>query len=39
MPGTNWLRCWFCGIDPAGVEMTVVRKLSEWQAAMMGVFR
>ncbi len=37
--GDNWLRCWFCGIDPAGVPLTVLRKLEEWRAAMTAVFR
>ena len=34
----NWLRCWFCGIDPDQVRMTNLRRLDEWQAAMTGVF-
>jgi hypothetical protein len=34
----NWLRCWFCGIDPESVPLTVVRKLDEWKAAMTAVF-
>jgi hypothetical protein len=37
--GDNWLRCWFCGIDPESVPLTVLRKLEEWQAAMTAVFR
>jgi DNA methylase len=36
--GDNWLRCWFCGIDPESVPLTVLRKLEEWQAAMTAVF-
>ena len=35
----NWLRCWFCGIDPAGVHITNVRRVGQWQAAMTPVFR
>ena len=35
----NWLRCWFCGIDPAGVRITNVRRVERWQAAMTEVFR
>ncbi|HKS37192.1 MAG TPA: DNA methyltransferase [Verrucomicrobiae bacterium] len=35
----NWLRCWFLGIDPKAVKLTVPRKLEDWQAAMNGVFR
>ncbi len=37
--GDNWLRCWFCGIDPAGVRMTVPRKPSAWDEVMTAVFR
>lgn len=37
--GDNWLRCWFCGIDPATVPLTIPRRLSEWQEAMTAVFR
>ena len=36
--GDNWLRCWFCGIDTGTVQLTVIRKLEEWQAAMTSVF-
>lgn len=36
--GDNWLRGWFCGIDPAGVSLTVVKKIDEWRAAMTLVF-
>jgi len=35
----NWLRCWFCGIDPAGVRITNLRRVELWQAAMTDVFR
>lgn len=34
----NWLRCWFLGIDPKSVPLTVPRKLEAWRAAMTGVF-
>lgn len=34
----NWLRCWFAGIDPQTVPLTVVRRLEDWQEAMAGVF-
>lgn len=37
--GDNWLRCWFLGIDPASVKLTVPRKLDQWQLAMTEVFR
>lgn len=36
--GDNWLRCWFLGIDPKTVKLTVPKKLDEWQAAMTAVF-
>ena len=35
----NWLRCWFCGIDPGAVQITMARRLEAWQAAMAAVFR
>ncbi len=34
----NWLRCWFLGIDPATVALTVPRKLEDWQREMTRVF-
>jgi hypothetical protein len=37
--GDNWLRCWFIGVDPALVTLTVPKKLEEWQRAMTEVFR
>jgi len=36
--GDNWLRCWFCDIDMARVRLTVLRKLEDWQTAMVAVF-
>jgi hypothetical protein len=36
--GDNWLRCWFCGIDPGAVPLTVPRTVEAWQAAMREVF-
>ncbi len=36
--GDNWLRCWFCGIDPATVSITIARRLDAWGAAMASVF-
>ena len=36
--GDNWLRCWFLGIDPASVELTSPRKLTDWQDVMTKVF-
>jgi hypothetical protein len=34
----NWLRGWFCGIDTAQVQISIHRKLPDWQAAMTDVF-
>ena len=36
--GDNWLRCWFIGVDPASVKLTVPKKLDEWQNSMTQVF-
>jgi SAM-dependent methyltransferase len=36
--GDNWLRCWFGGIDPAKIEITVLKSLGQWQAAMSRAF-
>lgn len=30
----NWLRCWFCGIDPDDVEITHARGIPAWESAM-----
>jgi len=35
----NWLRCWFCGVDPNQVPLTMARQLGVWQDEMTGVFR
>jgi hypothetical protein len=37
--GDNWLRCWFIGVDPLSVKLTIPKKLEEWKAAMTEVFR
>ena len=34
----NWLRCWFCGIDPASVPITMATTLERWRTAMTEVF-
>ncbi len=34
----NWLRGWFCGIDTSAVEISLHRKVDQWQAAMTAVF-
>jgi hypothetical protein len=36
--GDNWLRCWFLGIDPKSVKLTVPKKLDQWKTAMTEVF-
>lgn len=36
--GDNWLRCWFCGIDPATVGITIAKKPAAWSEAMRDVF-
>ena len=36
--GDNWLRGWFCGIDPADVPLTVLKKIDQWRDAMTAVF-
>ena len=28
----NWLRCWFCGIDPDAVPVTLARTVDDWRA-------
>jgi hypothetical protein len=33
----NWLRCWFIGVDPATVKLTVTASLGKWQEAMTRV--
>ena len=35
----NWLRCWFLGIDPKSVAITVPKKLNAWAVVMTDVFR
>jgi len=34
----NWLRCWFCGIDPANVRITMAKRADDWRQAMRAVF-
>jgi len=36
--GDNWLRCWFCGIDPAAVRLTIVHSVPAWKTEMTRVF-
>ncbi len=35
----NWLRCWFIGVDPAGVRLSILKKPEDWQTKMTAVFR
>jgi hypothetical protein len=37
--GDNWLRCWFCGIDPGSVSISVLRRLEDWEAFITRVFQ
>jgi hypothetical protein len=37
--GDNWLRCWFAGIDPAGVRIDRHRGLPAWEAFVRRAFR
>ena len=37
--GDNWLRLWFCGIDPDDLEITVPAKLEVWEQEMEAVLR
>ena len=37
--GDNWLRGWFCGIETSAVQISMHRKVDEWQAAMTDVFK
>lgn len=36
--GDNWLRCWFCGIDAAGVPIAVPKRLDDWRLFVGEVF-
>jgi hypothetical protein len=36
--GDNWLRCWFAGIDPKSVNLSVSSSLKNWQSEMTAVF-
>ena len=37
--GDNWLRCWFLGIDPKAVRISVPGNIEKWQLEMTKVFR
>ena len=34
----NWLRCWFNGINAAGLEIAAFRSLEAWTAFMVSAF-
>ena len=36
--GDNWLRGWFCGIDPSSVRITIAKKVEGWKQSMADVF-
>lgn len=36
--GDNWLRCWFCGIDPATVPIAMHKRLGDWEVFIARVF-
>jgi hypothetical protein len=38
-PMDNWLRCWFAGIDPDTVPITLHRSLADWEAFVASSFR
>lgn len=35
----NWMRCWFCGIDPNGVSVAELSRLDDWKQLMTAVLR
>ncbi len=37
-PSDNWLRCWFAGIEPAAVPITLHRSLTDWESFVAGCF-
>jgi DNA methylase len=37
--GDNWLRGWFCGIETSEVQISIHKKLADWQTAMTEVFK
>jgi hypothetical protein len=38
-PADNWLRCWFAGIDPDAVPVTLHRSLADWERFIASCFR
>ncbi len=37
-PSDNWLRCWFAGIDPEAVPITLHRSLPDWRNFIAACF-
>jgi hypothetical protein len=35
----NWLRCWFCGIDPDATAIAELRRIEAWTELMTAVLR
>lgn len=35
----NWLRCWFCGIDAAGVPVTLAKQIDAWRKFVTATLR
>jgi SAM-dependent methyltransferase len=35
----NWLLCWFVGIDPKAMQLTIIPKLTDWGTAMEQALR
>jgi hypothetical protein len=38
-PSDNWLRCWFAGIEPQSVPVTLHRSLSDWESFIAACFK
>lgn len=38
-PSDNWLRCWFAGIDPEAVPITLHSSLADWEGFVASCFR
>jgi hypothetical protein len=38
-PMDNWLRCWFAGIDPTSVPITLHSSLADWEGFVAACFR
>jgi len=38
-PMDNWLRCWFAGIDPNAVSITLHSSLADWEGFVRACFR